>query len=175
MNTGGIFLIIRKAWAHEYETIKEQRLASYEPFSQLIPAAHWEILKNTLTSGTAEKSGAEVFVSEIDGVIAGSVVLFPSQSKAYEWDTAALQYPEIRMLAVDAHFRSRGIGKALVGHCVQTAKEKGYPFIGLHTAHFMKNALNLYEQMGFIRVPSLDFEPLDDGIIVKAFRLNLTS
>lgn len=164
---------IRQAFAHEYETIKKQRLASYEPFSNVIPAGHWEILKNTLTSENAKNAGAKVFVSEINGAIAGSVVLFPSQSKAYEWDAAALEYPEIRMLAVDANFRSNGIGKALVEHCVAVAKEQGYPFIGLHTAHFMESAMRLYKQLGFSRVPSLDFEPLDDGIIVKAFRLNL--
>ncbi|MCP2035719.1 ribosomal protein S18 acetylase RimI-like enzyme [Planomicrobium sp. HSC-17F08] len=166
-------MIIRKAFIHEYDAIKKQRLASYEPFSQIIPAGHWEILKNTLTSENVKNSGAEVFVAEIDGTIAGSIVLFPSQSQAYEWDTAALEFPEIRMLAVDANFRSNGIGKALVEHCIAAAKVQGYPFIGLHTAHFMESAIRLYKQIGFSRVPSLDFEPLDDGIIVKAFRLNL--
>ncbi len=166
-------MIIRKAFESEYETIKKQRLASYEPFSKVIPAGHWEILKNTLTSENVKSSGAEVFVSEIDGTIAGSVVLFPSQSKAYEWGTAALEFPEIRMLAVDANFRSKGIGKALVEHCIDLAQKQGYPFIGLHTAHFMESAMHLYKHLGFSRVPSLDFEPLDDGIIVKAFRLNL--
>jgi len=39
----------------------------------------------------------------------------------------------------------------------------------------MKNAIALYEKMGFERVASLDFTPLDDGIVVKAFRLDIQS
>ena len=167
-------MIIRKALDYEYELIKKQRLASYEPYSEIIPEGHWNILKNTLTSENAKQSGAEIFVSEIDGAIAGSVVLFPSKSKAYEWDSEALEYPEIRMLAVGGDFRSKGIGKALVQHCAAIARKEGNSHIGLHTAHFMENAMHLYKRLGFSRVPSLDFEPLDDGIVVKAFRLDLT-
>lgn len=99
--------------------------------------------------------------------------MFPSQSKAYEWDSKAIEYPEIRMLAVNPEYRSKGIGKALVQHCIDRARQQSYEFIGLHTGSFMKDAISLYEKMGFTRVPDLDFIPLDDGITVKAFRFDL--
>jgi hypothetical protein len=35
----------------------------------------------------------------------------------------------------------------------------------------MKDAVRLYEGLGFIRVPENDFVPLEDGILVKAYRL----
>ncbi|EMF47760.1 putative acetyltransferase [Planococcus halocryophilus Or1] len=37
----------------------------------------------------------------------------------------------------------------------------------------MKNAIDLYEKMGFKRVSSLDFKLLNDGITVKAFRFDI--
>lgn len=168
-------MLIRKAMEAEYETIINERLASYLPYKEMLPAEHWKILEGTLTSHTSKQAGADIFVSEIDGKIAGSVVLFPSDTKAYEWDAEALAFPEIRMLAVGTGFRNNGIGKALIVHCINQAKDKGNSFIGLHTGSFMEDAMRLYEKLGFERVPALDFEPLNDGIIIKAFRLNLTS
>lgn len=37
----------------------------------------------------------------------------------------------------------------------------------------MKNAIRLYEMMGFERVPELDFIPANDGIVVKAYRYSI--
>ena len=45
--------------------------------------------------------------------------------------------------------------------------------MGLHTADFMENAIKLYTHLGFERLPQFDFEPTNDGIIVKAFRITL--
>lgn len=166
-------MFIRKAAENETETIRNMRLSSYAQYKNDISQEHWDILKGTLTSNGDQQAGVDIFVAEIDGRIAGSVVLFPSKSKAYEWDTEAIEYPEIRMLAVSADERSKGIGKALVQQCIDNARQKKYKFIGLHTGSFMKDAISLYEKIGFERVPELDFVPLDDGIIVKAFRFDL--
>lgn len=166
-------MFIRRAVENETETIKDMRLSSYSQFKNDISQEHWDILKGTLTSNGDQQAGVDIFVAEIDGHIAGSVVLFPSKSKAYEWDTEAIEYPEIRMLAVDADYRSKGIGKALVQKCIDSARQQNYKFVGLHTGSFMKDAILLYERAGFKRVPELDFVPLDDGIVVKAFRFDL--
>lgn len=53
---------------------------------------------------------------------------------------------------------------------MKRTKEKGIDSIGLHTADFMKSAMKLYEGFGFERIPQYDFEPANDGVIVKAFR-----
>ncbi|WP_256243316.1 hypothetical protein [Bacillus sp. V3B] len=37
----------------------------------------------------------------------------------------------------------------------------------------MESAIKLYERLGFERLPQFDFEPANDGIIVKAFRLTI--
>ncbi|TWT14620.1 GNAT family N-acetyltransferase [Planomicrobium sp. CPCC 101079] len=166
-------MLIRKAYSSEYEKIRIQRLASYEQYKNLIPSGHWEILKGTLSKESDKRQGVNLFVAEIDGQIAGSVALFPSKATAYEWDTEVLEYPEIRMLAVDARFRGSGAGKALVRHCIEVSRGLGEKRIGLHTGNFMESAMKLYENLGFERFPELDFEPLDDGIIVLAYQLGI--
>ena len=45
--------------------------------------------------------------------------------------------------------------------------------IGLHTADFMEDAVELYSRLGFERLTQYDFDPLDDGVVVKAFRLKI--
>jgi hypothetical protein len=55
---------------------------------------------------------------------------------------------------------------------MQRSKAKGFQSIGLHTGDFMKSAMKLYERIGFERLPAYDFQPADDGITVKAFRLS---
>ncbi|TWT25441.1 GNAT family N-acetyltransferase [Planomicrobium sp. CPCC 101110] len=166
-------MLIRKAHSSEYETIRNQRLASYGQYENLISPEHWRVLTGTLSKESDKHPDVSLFVAVIDGQIAGSVALFPPKAKAYEWDTEVLEYPEIRMLAVDSGFRGNGVGKALVHHCIEVSKELGEKRIGLHTGNFMESAMKLYESIGFERVPTLDFEPLDDGIIVLAYQLDL--
>lgn len=85
-----------------------------------------------------------------------------------------LDYPEIRMLAVNEEYRGQGIAEALIKECIVRVKgKKGYPYVGLHTADFMKAAMRLYKRLGFVRIPKYDFQPADDGIIVKAFQLTI--
>lgn len=166
-------MLIREAKKNEFYLLKEQRLSSYLPYKEVLTPEHWEMLKANLVSTKDEQPGVEVFVAEIDGHIAGSIALFPAESKAYEWDTQTNEYPEIRLLAVSAEFRSQGVGKALVEHCIDISKIRRQKFIGLHTGSFMKNAIALYEKMGFQRLAPLDFTPFNDGIVVQAFRYTL--
>lgn len=166
-------MLIRKAHENEYDEIRRGRVHAYEQYMEQLPEGHWDALSGTLSAGSEQQAGAEIFIAEAIGDVAGSVVLFPSQKAAYEWETGSLDYPELRMLAVNPLFRNQGVGKSLVLHCIQEAQEAGHRYIGLHTGEFMTDAIRLYEQLGFERVPELDFSPLDDGIIVKAFRREL--
>ncbi|MBT2636869.1 GNAT family N-acetyltransferase [Bacillus sp. ISL-39] len=157
----------------EIETVRNLRLESYQQYEQLVSREHWAVLKNTLLSDNDIKNNAEIYTAELDCQIVGSIVLFPPSIQAYEWNENIQNYPEIRMLSVKPMIRGKGIGKALVEHCIQVSKEDSNSYIGLHTASFMKKALSLYENMGFERLPELDFEPMNDGIIVKAFIMDL--
>lgn len=167
-------MIIREALDNELPFLREQRVLAYAEHSAKIPEGHWQALKQAILSKGDTLPGVERIVAEIDGKIAGSVVLFPAKIDAYEGNVEVLDYPEIRMLAVSPEMRGKGVASALVSECIELAKVKGYEAIGLHTGEFMVTAMKLYEQMGFERLPQYDFEPANDGIIVKAYRLSLT-
>ncbi|AZB44974.1 GNAT family N-acetyltransferase [Bacillus sp. FJAT-42376] len=154
----------------EIELVRSQRIECYSEYRNLVSESHWNALEGTLSSNKDVSSNAEIFVAEIEGRVAGSIVLFPGKSDAYEWTVNSPDYPEIRMLAVHREYRGKKIGQALVQHCIETAEKQGYAYVGLHTADFMKSAMALYTKMGFERVPEFDFEPADDGVVVKGFR-----
>ncbi|ALC90490.1 acetyltransferase [Bacillus sp. FJAT-18017] len=164
---------IRDAKKEELPLIRAQRLASYEEHSDKIPADHWKALKKAISSEADQQQGVELIVAELGGEIAGSVALFPAKSDAYEGHLDELAHPEIRVLAVEKAFRGKGVGKALVLECIKRARAKGHVAIGLHTGSFMSDAMKLYEGLGFERQPEFDFEPAEDGIIVKAYQLKL--
>lgn len=157
----------------EIEAIRQLRLKSYIEYKKLVSQEHWEVLERTLISDNDLKSDVKIYVAEMDNVIVGSVVLFPASVRAYDWSDSVQEYPEIRMLSVNPDIRGKGIGEALVDHCLEVSKKGNEQYIGLHTASFMEKALSLYMKKGFERLPQRDLEPMNDGIIVKAFIMDL--
>lgn len=63
----------------------------------------------------------------------------------------------IRLLAVAAAARGRGVGKALTLDCIERARGLGRSTVVLHTTRAMETAWRMYEQLGFRRSPDLDF------------------
>ncbi|MGD6854096.1 GNAT family N-acetyltransferase [Bacillus infantis] len=166
-------VIIRNADKDMAESIRGQRVSAYSAHTGSIPGTHWEALKKAISSDADQQPGVELIIAEEDGKLAGSVALFPARTDAYEGYVEELDYPEIRMLAVAPEFQGKGIAKALITECIRRAKEQGFHRIGLHTGDFMKNAMKLYEGFGFTRLPQYDFEPAGDGIIVRAYVLEI--
>jgi len=85
-----------------------------------------------------------------------------------------LASPEVRLLAVAPEARGKGVGVALMRECVARARASGAARLTLHTTEMMQAAVRLYERMGFVRAPEIDFRPAP-GIVVKGYRLELTS
>ena len=56
--------------------------------------------------------------------------------------------------------------------CNRRARSLGASCLNLHTTDMMRVAMRMYERMGFVRAPDLDFHP-DPSITVKAYRLDL--
>ncbi|MGM0834778.1 MAG: GNAT family N-acetyltransferase [Bacillota bacterium] len=166
-------MILRDAMPNEIPSIRQQRVEAYQGYAPLLPEEHWEALKKSILSEPGLQKGVEIIVAESDGKILGSVVLFPPKIKAYEGFGDVLEHSEIRMLAVAPSSRGKRVASSLVKECITRTKNKCYPAIGLHTGEFMEGSIQLYTQFGFLHTPEHDFEPADDGIIVKAFKLTL--
>ena len=78
----------------------------------------------------------------------------------------------IRMLAVAPQARGRGIGEALVRACLDAAREDGCTVVRLSSQEEMTAAHRLYERLGFVRTPSLDWSPVP-GLQLRTYALVL--
>jgi ribosomal protein S18 acetylase RimI-like enzyme len=79
----------------------------------------------------------------------------------------------VRMLAVDPSRQGQGIGRALTQACLERARAAGRTRLVLHTGAWMPGAIRLYEKMGFVRKPQIDFAPAP-GIDLIAYSFDLT-
>jgi len=164
---------MRDALEGDREAARKVTLAAYEEYAKRMPPGLWEGYRKNIVASLDEKGSAQHIVAEYAGEIVGSVLLYPSGASAYGAgveESAAL--PEMRLLAVHPVMRGQGIGTALTRECVQRAQRAGAWALGLHTTDLMQTAKQMYERMGFVRAPELDFHPTENTVI-KGYRLSL--
>ena len=164
-------LKIRDACPSDQDTIRKLTLAAYREYAAKIPA-HWEDYRQNIVNTLADATSAEQIVAEQNGRILGSVLLYAAEMRVSESNGASLEWPEIRLLAVAPSQRGQGIGAALVQECVERTRAAGATALTLHTTDLMQTAMRLYERMGFVRFPELDFHPAP-GLVIKGYRLLL--
>jgi GNAT superfamily N-acetyltransferase len=171
-------LHIRDARDGDRVAMVDVTLAAYDEYSVIIPSPHWEEYQQDIRNTITEDAQAERIVAELDGVVVGSVILYPAGTVFHlpDGEAVTLQYPEIRLLAVAPASRRKGVGVALVDACIERARQAGAEAVTLHTIEFMQIAMRMYERMGFERAPELDFRPVEDDevdVVIKGYRFNL--
>jgi len=98
-----------------------------------------------------------VAVDPADGRVLGCVTFAAGGT---EWaDIAEPHEGEIRMLAVGAAARGRGVGEALVRATMTRSRELGLDGMAFSTRPAMTAAHRIYERLGFRRAPERDWEP----------------
>lgn len=88
------------------------------------------------------REGVVFFVIRSDGLPAGcgGVQLFGSE------------YGEIKRMYVRPAFRGLGLGKAMIEHLAAYARSQGVGSLRLETGIHQREAIGLYERMGFERI-----------------------
>ncbi len=168
-------MYIRDARDGDHDAIRDVTMSAYQEYAALM-SAHWEGYRQSILATLDEVRPAEQIVAELDGAIAGTVLLYPAGAVlvAPNGVPVTLAWPEVRLLAVAPAARGKGIGAALVRECMRRARQSGATVMTLHTTDVMRVAMAMYERMGFIRAPELDFHPAPN-VTVKGYRFDLAA
>jgi carbonic anhydrase len=68
---------------------------------------------------------------------------------------------ELKRMFVKPGNRGLGIGKLLLAESIEIAKKLNYDVVKLDTADYMKSAIKLYTDMGFVEIPAYRYNPLE--------------
>lgn len=101
-----------------------------------------------LSSDQLIKESVAFFITRADGVPAGS-----GGVKFYE------DFGELKRMYVRPQFRGRGLGKLMLKHLEEFARQQGTTVLRLETGIYQPEAMGLYERMGYRPRPS--FAPYD--------------
>jgi len=156
--------VVRDASAADRATIHDVTLAAYEEYAARMPLPLWRAYRQNILETLAQPAPALQLVAEDAGAVVGTVLLYPA-GRERPW-------PEVRLLAVAPAARGRGIGAMLMRECIRRARASRAKVLSLHTTDLMRVARAMYERMGFVRAPEIDFEPAP-GVVIKGFRLDL--
>lgn len=85
---------------------------------------------------------AKYFIVEMNGEVVGGAGVYPTEGLP----KACCELVKLYLLST---VRGKGLGKALIEKCFETAKDLGYTQVYLETMPELNNAVGLYEKKGF--------------------------
>ena len=163
---------IRDARPGDRDALVDVTLAAYQEYAARMPG-FWDGYRQNIVACVSDAGEAEQLVAEHGGAIVGTVLLYPPRRmRLSERESLEMPWPEVRLLAVAPSARGRGVGAALMRECVRRVRLAQGATLSLHTTDLMRTAMRMYERMGFVRAPELDFHPAP-GVTVKGYRLDL--
>jgi ribosomal protein S18 acetylase RimI-like enzyme len=159
---------VRPARVEEYDAVGRLTVEAYDDDGQLGGEHGYEAMLADVAGRAAD---GDVLVAVDDaGEVLGSVTFVLAGSRLAELSRPG--EAEFRMLAVAPAAQGRGVGEALVRACVDRAVALGRTAVVLAARDFSARAHRLYERLGFVRTPDLDFAP-GPGVELIAMRLDL--
>jgi ribosomal protein S18 acetylase RimI-like enzyme len=83
------------------------------------------------------------------------------------------EYGEIKRMYVRPQFRGRGFGKRMLDHLADHARRHGISLLRLETGIHQREAIGLYESLGFRRAPP--FPPYREDPLSRCYEKTLGS
>lgn len=159
-------IILRQAELQELFAVEALVQTAYQEFRPHFPETAWSAWMDNIAKTVSSETGVVLVVTSPEK-IHGAVKFYPDAEQAGlgHWPPSTAS---MRILAVHPDSRGRGYGRRLVQDCIARAQALQVPAIYLYTGTFMQAARQLYESLGFRRVPQYDKDP---GPI--AYRLSL--
>lgn len=159
-------LEIRDAREDELTRMLRVTNASYAEFRDGSPDAFWDTYMVNIEETILRAPDTERIAAFLDGELVASVLLCRRPLKGDD--------PEIRLLAVLPHLRTRGIARQLMDECELRVRRMGKTRVVLHTTHLMSIARHWYERAGYVRFEGIDFYPVP-GFLVMGFTKDLSN
>ncbi|OKJ07548.1 GNAT family N-acetyltransferase [Kitasatospora sp. CB01950] len=148
--------LVRRALDHDLAGAAEVTVEAFVGDGHTRPESDYVEL---LRDAARRNREAEVLVAvdRADGSVLGSVT-FAAGGNPWA-DIARPDEGEIRMLAVGAAARGRGVGRALVSAAIDRSRELGLAGMAFSTRPTMTAAHRIYDVLGFVRTPERDWAP----------------
>ena len=127
-----------------FRTLNEEWITRY--FT--LEAKDREILDNPVHSILLK--GGYIFMAHAGAEAVGCVALMPMRDGVYE----------VSKMAVSPHLRGRGIGRRLLQHSIAQARSIGARSLFLGSNTRLKDAVHLYESVGFRHVKPETLPPM---------------
>jgi GNAT superfamily N-acetyltransferase len=169
-------LAIRPVRADEYDALGKLLVTAYAALPGMPQAEdqpeYYAMLANV--GARAARPALTVFVAtDAAGQLLGSIDFIEDMRHYGSGGTASTvtNAAGVRLLAVDNAFRGHGAGKALTAFCIERARTLGKARLVLHTTRAMQTAWAMYERLGFLRFPDIDFQ--QGSLAVFGFQLDL--
>lgn len=156
---------IRRARPEEYDEIGRLGAEAYLAGGHL---GAQDSYLDRLRDAAGRAAGAELWVAAEGARLLGTVTYCPHGSAWREISTA--DEGEFRTLAVAPQAQGRGVGEALVRHCVERSRADGDHGMVLSTLPDQTTAHRVYQRLDFRRAPRRDWSPLP-GVRLWAFEL----
>lgn len=167
-------LVVRLAEPREYAAIGDLTVSAYRGDGFL--SGDIDHYVHELRDAASRAEDADLFVavsvnsSPVSTKPAGTVTYCQPGSRYAELSVNG--EAEFRMLAVGSRYRGRGVGEALVRACSERARAADCRRLVCCSRTDMHTAHRLYERLGFVRAPELDWEPVP-GFLLLGYALGL--
>jgi predicted N-acetyltransferase YhbS len=171
---------VRGAGPSELPAVRRVLLAAYQEYAATLPPAVFGRYLTDILDVEGRAGAGEVLVAEHGGQVVGTVTYYADAGQeGLGWPAG---WAGLRALGVEPATRGLGIGRALLGACLERAEAAGAPVLCLHTAEFMPAAVAIYERAGFRRAPAYDFDATSGlalsgvrPVPILGYRLDLTA
>jgi ribosomal protein S18 acetylase RimI-like enzyme len=166
-------VLIREAREEEYAAVGTLSVAGYDADGYLTypDGTFDDDYAGWLADATSRAEKSTLLVALDGDELVGTVTWCPYGSG----DAQLAKEPhqgEFRTLSIAPEARGRGVGRALVEHCLERAHSAGLTEVLLFSLKEMLPAHRLYARLGFVRRPELDWSP-EPEVNLWAFSLTL--
>ena len=133
----------------------------YREHYRFKPIFEYYVMKG-LSEFLRDPSGGNLWIAEVDSLIAGSIAIVKTQDGA-----------QLRWFLVGAERQGRGIGRSLMNTAMRFCEERGYSHVFLWTINILDTARHLYKEFGFAPVEEKpNSEWTEDTIMEERWELN---